>query len=145
MKSLVVAFGAAFLLILFPAIFGRLIDAQTDDYTQNFAGVSTGAGEYSANFTLSQDLFEDNTVSVSSISSNISGDSPSASAYNSVSRVLTAGGLQESQTRTISVTYDIEDPSLPAGVVVFLQIFIWFFMLIDLGLLVGSVYAFFES
>lgn len=130
-----------FTLVLFEA----LVDAQTDDYTQNFAGVTTAAGVYAANVTLSEDLYEDNVISVSAVASNVSSDSPAANSYNSVSNRLEVGGLDQSKTRTLSVTYDIEDPTLPTGMVVFLQIFIWFILLVDLGLLVGAAYAFFTS
>jgi len=133
------------MVMMLVVIFSFLVDAQTRDYTQNYAGVTTGAGRYTANVSLSQDLYSSNTVSVSGISSNISGDYPASDNYNTLSRVLTIGGLRQSQTRTLSVTYDIENPSLPAGVVTFLTIVIWFFIFVILGLLVGAVVNFFQS
>lgn len=133
------------MLLALPFLFSSVIDAQTDDYTMNFAGVTTGAGAYAANVTLDQDLYDDNAVSVSSISSNFTSDTPSANAYNSVSGVLTVGGLEQSATRTLSVTMDIDSPSLPDGMSVFMRLIMWFLIVVLLGLLIGAVYAFFQS
>ena len=144
MKSLIIIFGALLLIIGLPAFFTSVNDAQVQEYTQTFAGVTTGAAVYSANVTLSEDLHNDSPISVTDSSSNITSDSPSAATYNSVSGVLTVEGLDASQTRTLSITYEIGSTILPTGVSVFFTMSIWFWLFAIIGMIAGAIYAFFN-
>lgn len=144
MKSLFIVFGALMLVIALPVFFLSNHDAQTQDYTQTFAGVSTAAGVYSANVTLGQDVYDDSLVGITSITSNITGDSPTAAAFNSVSRVTTVNGLTADTIRTLSVTYEIDSTIVPAGVSAFFSISNWFYIFAILGMIAGAIYAFFD-
>ena len=144
MKSLIIIFGALLLIIGLPAFFTSVNDAQVQEYTQTFAGVTTGAAVYSANVTLSEDLHNDSVISVTDSSSNITSDSPSAGPYNSVSGVLTVNGLDASQMRTLSITYEIASTLLASGMGIFFTMSIWFWLFAIIGMIAGAIYAFFN-
>lgn len=144
MKSLLVVFGAILLIIALPAFFQATHDAEIQAYTETFAGITTGAGVYSSNTTLSEDLYDDNVISVLSISSNSTNDSPSATTYNSVNRLLSFGGLADNLTRTLSVEYEIDSTLLPTGAGVFLTVVNWFYVFTIIGMIAGAIYAFFD-
>jgi len=146
MKSLFICFAALFLIIALPWVFQSIDDAFTEEYAETFAGVVTGSGVYTANVTLAAATWNDSLTSVTEISSNITGsDAPSASAYNTVSRILSVNGLDESQTRTLSVTFLIDSTSLPEFFSTFLMLFRWFYMFMILGMAGGAIYAFIQS
>jgi hypothetical protein len=132
------------LVIAMPLWFQSSIDARTEAHTENFAGVSTGSGVYSANVTLSQDIFDNTVLSVTSVSSNITGDAPTAATYNSVSNVLNVSGLTAGSTRTLSIGYDMESPFIPAGSAVFFTLSNWFYIFAIVGMVIGAIYAFFN-
>ena len=144
MKSLIIVFGVLLLIIGLPAFFTSINDAQVEEYTQTFAGVATGAAVYSANVTLSEDLYNDNVISVTDSSSNITSDSPSAATYNSVSGVLLVEGLDASQMRTLSITYEIASTLLASGMGIFFTMSIWFWLFAIIGMIAGAIYAFFN-
>lgn len=144
MKSLIIIFGALLMIVATPFVFSSIDDGITDPYTQSISGVTTGAGEYAENVTLGRAVYNDDDSSVTSISSNISGDTPTASAYNTTSHALEVSGLAASQTRTLTVTFNIDDPSLPTGVSTFLGLMRWFWVFIITGMAGGAVYAFFD-
>ena len=144
MKSLIIVFGALLLIIATPFVFGAIDDARTTEYTQTFAGVTTGAGEYSENVTLSQALFSVTINSVVGITSNTTSDSPSASGYNSVSKALEVSGLDQSLTRTLSVEYKSDSATIGSGVSAFLTLIRWFYVFIIIGMAGGAIYAFFD-
>lgn len=105
----------AILCIVFLSAFSEKIsdgirDWRTDQIVDN-EGVSTGAGVTTANVTLANDLYRDNPTYVLTITSNVTGDVPTANAYTSTGNVLTIGGLQASVTHTLTTTYyaDIDD------------------------------------
>lgn len=147
MKSLVITFGAILSIIMLPLLFIGLYDARSEQLTQTFSGVSTAAGVYSANITLSKAPWGDDIEGVVEISSNVTSDAPSASAYNEVSKLLTVSGLEQSDTRTLSVVYDISSTVLSGlyGIDTFLALFAWFIVFLIFGLICGAVYAFFRS
>ena len=146
MKSLIIVFGALLLIIQIPVLFGSIHDARVDNYTQNVAGVTTAAGIYGANVTLSQELWGDAVSLVSSISSNITPDSPSADSYNPVSGVLLVAGLDAGQIRTLSITYEMESAILSehTGASTFLALYFWFVVFLILGMMAGAIYAFMD-
>lgn len=144
MKSLIIIFATLLLIIATPFVFEVLDDSLTDSITQSIAGVATGAGEYAENVTLSQDLHSDSVSSVTDVSSNVSSDSPSGSSYNSVSGALEITGLEQSKTRTITVTYNIDTTIIPDGIAVFLGLLRWFYIFLIVGMTGGAIYAFFD-
>lgn len=147
MKSLVIVFAALLVIIALPLLFASVDSARTETFSQNVAGVTTGASEYTSNATLSRALYDDDASNVTSITSNITADSPSADSYNSVSRLLTIGGLNQSTTRTISITYEIDSTIIDdyTGMSTFLTLYLWLIVFVVLGLLVAAVYAFTQT
>lgn len=75
------------------------------DFDTMSGDITTGAGETSGDVTLPQPLYNDETQYVSTITSSHDPDNPVASSYAAASNALTVGGLAESQTRTVTVTY----------------------------------------
>lgn len=145
MKSLIIIFGALLLTINIGLIFDAIDDAITEEYTQTFAGVTTGAGEYAANVTLSRDIHNDDSVSVTSLSSNETADTPSVSSFNTVSRALEVSGLDANDTRTLSVNYKIDSTVIPAGASAFITLERWFWIFALIGTAGGAIYAFFVT
>jgi hypothetical protein len=145
MKSLFICFAALFMMIAIPWVFNAVDDTLTQDYTQTFAGVTTGGGVYAANVTLASATWNDNMADVTVLASNVSSDAPSASAYNDISHQLSISGLDESATRTLSATFLIDSTTLPEFFSTFLVLFRWFYMFICLGMAGGAIYAFTQS
>jgi len=83
---------------------------RTIDATQNFA-VTTGAGVTTANVTLDGDLYQDNVSEVIAITSNVTGESPIATSYETATNVLLISALDASETRTLGVNYYAETES----------------------------------
>ena len=77
---------------------------RTEDTTESYS-VETGAGQTTANVTLTSDLFQDDISEVIAITSNITGESPIASTYTAATNVLLVGALNASATHTLSVNY----------------------------------------
>ena len=112
--------GLFILIILFELPMNAVHNIQTDAYTQAEAGVSTshvdifedvatGVGVTTADVVLSNALWADAVANVVSITSTHGEDTPTADSYVSGTKTLTVGGLIESQTRTLTVTYKYKD------------------------------------
>ena len=132
------------LIIATPSVFNAIDNAITQDYTQSISGITTDASEYSANTTLGRSIYNDDTTSISGISSNVSSDSPTASSYNSVSKVLLVSGLDESETRTLTIEFVIDSTVLETGAIAFITLLRWFWIFIIVGMCGGAIYAFFD-
>ena len=111
-KALLIMFGVMFMIIVMPFLINGIHDARTDTFEESFASTTTAAGVVSANVSLSYNLFADAAANVNSVSSNVTSDSPSASTYNTVGDILLVTGLTASQTRTLTVNYDIASVTL---------------------------------
>lgn len=144
MKSLIIVFGTLLLIFAAPYIFAATDNAITEDYTQSIAGVVTEAEEYTANVTLGRDVYNDDSASILSISSNVSADSPTAASYNSVSMELEVSGLEADETRTLSIEFRIDHTTLATGMAMFITLFRWFYVFIIIGMAGGAIYAFFD-
>jgi len=146
LKGLFICVIALFFYIAMPWAFGKIDATLSHDYHQNVAGVTTAAGEYAANVTLSKDLWNDNSASVTEISSNVSVvDSPTAYSFNTVSRILTVSGLEQNLTRTLALTFRIDNPYLPDFLPPILWLFRYMYIVLCLGLDAAAVYAFFQN
>ncbi len=101
----------AALILLFGVFSDNIIDGindwRTDETTENFL-TTTGAGQTSANLTLSYDLFQAALAEVTSITSSNVTDTPVGTAYVGDDKQLTVGGLAASATRTLTVDYTSE-------------------------------------
>jgi hypothetical protein len=146
LKSLFICLIVFFFLLGIPWFFDAIDNARTDDYQLSFAGVTTGAGEYTSNVTLTSSLYYGAVAFVSEISSNLTSyDTPSAASYNTVSHLLTVNGLGESAARTLVIDYKIPSVSLPDFMPVILVAFRWLYIFVILGLEGSAMYAFFHT
>jgi hypothetical protein len=145
LKSIFLIFCTVFLAFAMPKVFSLYNETLSDELTTTYAGVSTGAGVYSANFTLPSSLYRNSLAYVSEISSNITSDSPSVFSYNTVSKLLVANGLEESQTRTLAVTFRIPSTTIDSFMANVLGLFLWLYVFIVIGCGAGSIYSFFTN
>lgn len=106
MKTATLLIAAVILILLLPASILAIDQFRLDDQSDPF-NVTTGAGVTSTSVTLSQDLYGDETSNID-VSSNITGDAPIASSYNSNTHALTITGLQESESHQLTVDYKID-------------------------------------
>ncbi len=81
-----------------------IYDFRTDQREDTFA---TETGGTTANVTLLDDLYNDDTGSVD-VDSDLATDVPLPSSYNATNQNLLVGGLTASANRTMIVTYDID-------------------------------------
>lgn len=144
MKSVIVSFAAILLIIALPFVYQSIDNAVTDELTQNFAGIDTAAGVFTANVTLGKDIFRDDVGKVKEVSSNITSDVPSAYSFNKVSRALEVSGLEEDNSRTLSVNYYIDSVTLEDFAITIFSLFRWFYLFVILGMAGGAIYAFFD-
>lgn len=144
MRSIIIIFAAIMMTIATPFMFIAIDDAITEDATQSFAGISTAAGVYAANVTLSRSIYDNDTQSIDSIASNITADTPSAYTWNSVSKILTVSGLSDDALRTLTIGFKIDSNSMPDGAALFWVLMRWFWIFAILGYTCGAVYAFFD-
>jgi len=99
--------GIAICLIIFPIVMDSAHAIQTESQADSY-NVTTGAGETSADVTLTKDAWAYNVTAVTKITSTEATDVPVASSYVKATKALTIGGLAESKTRTLDVTYDTD-------------------------------------
>lgn len=108
--------SAIFIIILLSAfsshISGGIRDFRTDDVVQNEI-VATAAGVTSANITLDNDLYSNDTTNIVSISSNLT-ETPVATSYTSSTNVLLVSALNANTSRTLIISYygDTDDTML---------------------------------
>ena len=141
MKSLLIVFGTLLLIIATPFVFTAIDDGITESATQTFSGVT---GTDNNTVILGRALYNNDTQSVTAVTSNETADSPAAYSYNSVSRVLVVTGLVSSN-RTLSVVFDIAATNIPTGASTFLgTVLRWFWVFIIIGMAAGAIYAFFD-
>ena len=145
MKVVIGIIGIAIVMVVFPIIMAATHDVQSDNQTQVFAGVVTGAGETSANVTLTYELYNDAVAYVTSITSSLETDVPVASSYNSATKALTVGGLTAASTRTLTVNYENEALVNFTGmdaIVGITPLLIWVSII---AVVVGGIYLAFRS
>lgn len=108
MKITLSIVGVVIVLILFGTMMTGVHDAQTNERVDSFAAVTTGVGETDADVVLVTDIYEDDLLSVLSISSNNTADAPLPDAFVGSTNTLTVRGLAESDTRNLEVTYEYD-------------------------------------
>jgi len=116
MRGAGVVFGIILILLAF-IISPFMLDAfDAWHYTEatTISSLTTG-GVTAGNITLGHDLYSENLDSVKSISSTNTSDTPAPAAYYESVLAFEVGGLEESATRTLTVTYltDRVDTYLP--------------------------------
>lgn len=106
MKTATLLVAAVIIILLLPASILAIDQFRLDEQTDPF-NVTTAAGVTSANITLSQELYGDETRNAS-VSSNLTADAPVASDYTGSTQVLYITGLQASESHQLSVEYKID-------------------------------------
>lgn len=107
MKAIQIIIGVMIVILLFGAIFlPGIRTTRTDQYEQTNPGITTGEAVTTADITLVKDLWEADLVSVITVSSNNTADTPATSAYDEDTKALTIAGLNASDNRTLTITYE---------------------------------------
>jgi len=138
MKSVLLLVGACIIILLLPAILGSVNDFRMTDYEEPHI-VATGGAETTADITLSQALFGDNTYNAS-ITSNVTADAPIPSSYASATKVPTVSGLETSETRRLTITYKIDSLENYYGAGLGARVWPLMLVLGVIGVIVGAVY-----
>lgn len=108
MKIAFTIIGAIIVLLLFGTMLGGIEEAQTDEREDAFGAVVTGGGITVADVVLLGDLYDGDILNVVSITSTLGTDVPLSNAYVPGTNTLTVAGLTAAQTRTLTVTYQID-------------------------------------
>lgn len=108
--AIVAIFGVILLFNFMPNLTDSTHELQTDAATQSFAAVTTGAGETAADVVLTVDPYKDRTTSITSITSDnvLDVDPLVAATYTTATNTLHVTGLVASQSRTLTVNYEID-------------------------------------
>jgi len=107
MKPVMLLLGACIIILLLPSIIPAIQDFRSESYTEAHGAVTTAVGVTTANLTLTQDLFLDETSQVDSASSSLGTDVPLTQTYTAASDRLLISGLTANATRTLTVIYKI--------------------------------------
>jgi len=91
---------------MLPAMMLSIDQFRLTDQADPFLAAS---GANSTTVTLSQELYNDDTANVSSITSNVTSDAPIANSYVAATQVLTITGLQTGSDHYLTVTYSIDN------------------------------------
>ena len=139
----------AFLIIMVAAVLFMIpVDQGIYDFrtmlrTDTF-NYETGAAETTANVTLSNILYDDDTDTIDILSS-ISDDVPLFSSYNSTVRLLDMTDLAVSENRTLTVTYDIDSLGGSDAVNTLLDRFPFIWMLCVIAFPMVALFAIFTG
>ena len=145
-KIVMTIIGVVILFIMFPMLMTSIDAFQTAEYTETESGVTTGAGVTTANVTLNKELWQDDEGNVTSITSNITGESPTADSYVTTTKLLTVAGLDVSETRTLIITYEYESLSdTYTGLKEFTRLSPFLIMVAILFVVLGGTYKAFKS
>jgi len=83
------------------AVYDFRTELREDEFTS-----PTGVGVASANVTLGEELYDDDTGTID-YQSDLATDAPATSSYNATSRQLLVSGLTDNTTRILIVSYDV--------------------------------------
>lgn len=103
MRAVPMIIGACIVILLLGAVLAGITVFRSGEYVEPH-NVTTGAGVTTSDVVLTQALLDDGT-NFATISSNLTGDAAVPSSYVSATKTLSVGGLLESQSRQLEVTY----------------------------------------
>ena len=103
MKPVLLIIGVCVIILLLGAVMEGITEFRAAEYTEPH-NVTTGAGQTSANVTLSQELYQDSTA-YAEITSNVTADAAVPFSYVAATKSLLITGLLENQSRQLSVVY----------------------------------------
>jgi len=119
MKVIFTIIGVVMVLLLFGTMMGGITEAQTDERTDAFGAIVTGGGDVDAAVVLVGDLYGNDILNVTSVTSDLVTDVPLVSVYVPGTNTLTIIGLTASDTRTLTVIYLIDALTASPGVSTF--------------------------
>lgn len=137
-----VLIGVVLLVMMLPTLISGTQAAQVTSRTDVLAS-TTGVGETTDDVTIVGNLWQGALTSVTLIQSDNGSDVPTPTTYNTGTRVLTVGGLNANDTRTLSVTYNmaaLTGSAEPAGT--FLDFTPMLLVIAIVLLVVGGIVAF---
>lgn len=137
MAAVVAVVGIAIAFVVFPIITDSTTALLTDEYTQTVASATAVGGTYTA--TVQNDVYENQTSSVISITSSDSSSNPVASAVNG--KNITITGLENS-AQNLTITYQTAALGDYTGLSAIIKIAP---MLIFVIMIVGLVTGIFKS
>lgn len=108
-------------------ITASIYDFRTDLQEDTFS-TDTAVGVTTANVTLSDELYDDDTQTIDILSS-ISDDVPAYSSYNGTTRLLGISGLSANTTRVLTVTYDVDALAGSDAINNFLDVVPWVWLM----------------
>ena len=138
MKTATLILGAVIILLFIPSAMDSIDDFRTTEQVDAY-DITTGGGVTTANVTLSQELFGDETRNAS-VSSNMTVDAPIASSYVSNTQALNVIGLEASTERRLTVTYAIDALDDYPGAGVAARVWPILLILGVIGIIVAAVY-----
>lgn len=109
-------------------------EAQKDAFT-----VDTGVGDTSENCTLDDFVYDDDTDTISFISS--IAETPVLTSYNGTTKTVWVSTLTENTTRTLEITYDIDAITDNDAVNNVLDKFAWIWMLLCIAFPAAAIAA----
>lgn len=137
MRALQLILGAIVIILLMGAMLAGITSFRTQDYTEQH-DVTTGANVTSSAITLSQELFGAHTYNAE-VTSNITADAPIPSSYVEASQALTVTGLDDSNSRRLTVVYKISSLDDYWGADLGARAWPLFLVLGVIGIIVGAV------
>jgi len=138
MKSIILIISACLIIILLPAVLLSINDFRMDDYEASYT-TATGANATTTDLTLTQELFSDETYNAV-VTSNLTSDAPIPSSYVAATQVLTVSGLTASNSRLLTVTYQIDALGDYMGMGILSTVWPIFIGMGVLGIIVAAVY-----
>jgi hypothetical protein len=129
----------AVLLFMLPFT-GAIYDFRTEVEEDTF-NYATAANVTTGNVTLQEEVYDDDTDTIG-ISSDLTGDVPLFSAYNTTTRLLDMTGLLESSNRTLTVEYDTNALSDNAALDTLLSWVPYIWIMLVCGLPIAALYVY---
>jgi len=105
MKMAFSIIGAILVMVLFGTMMAGMKEAQTDEQEDDFGAVVTAPAATTADVVLTAPLYGNELTNVVEITSDLGTDVPLATDYTALTRTLEVSGLDDDETRTLTVTY----------------------------------------
>ncbi len=140
MKPVMLLLGALVIILLLPSTVPSIQDFRSESFTEAQGSITTAAGITSANVTLTQDLFDDATSEIVSITSSDATDIPLATTYTAASNKLLVIGLNDDASRTLTIVYKIGTLTDFWGVDLASRTLLTFIILGVIGVVAAAVY-----
>lgn len=137
MKPVTLLLGAVVIILMMAAVLTAVDNFRMTEYEESH--IVTTANVTTAPVTLSQELFSDETYNAG-VTSNVTADAPIPSSYVSSTQVLTVSGLAVSETRLLTITYQIDALEDYFGASLGARVWPLMLVLGVIGVIVGAVY-----